>query len=110
MFEASQVAQELVVSLRHVIDAVALRDGNLGSQLRRAATSAALNTAEANRRDGRDRASRFRIAAAECDEAATAVRIAAAWGYIDDDAAAPILALADRLLAILYRLRHPRRR
>jgi four helix bundle protein len=109
MFEAQTVAREFIVAVRPLVEQIELRDPNLADQLRRAATSAALNTAEGNRRDGRDRASRFRIAAGECAEAATAVQVAAAWGYIPDAAGAPALALADRLCAMLWRLRHPRR-
>ena len=109
MFEARDVAEQFVASLRYVVDAVADRSADLGGQLRRAATSAALNTAEGGRREGRDRNHHFRIAAGSCDEAASAVRIAIAWGWVEPDAAAPALALADRLQALLYRLRHPRR-
>ena len=109
MFEASNVALQFVASIRFVVEAVADRDANLTDQLRRAAMSAALNTAEAGRRDGRDRRNRARIAAAECAEAVVAVRIAVAWGWADDAAVAPALELADRLQAMLWRLGHPRR-
>lgn len=109
MFVAQSIALELIAAVGPLVAAVGLRDTNLAQQLRRAATSAALNTAEGNRRDGRDRASRFRIAAGEAAEAAAAVNIAVAWGYVPADAAAPALALADRLCAVLWRLRHPRR-
>ena len=108
MCEASAVALELISSLVPLVARIRVADPDLASQLRRAATSAALNTAEAWRRDGRDRAMRFRIAAGEAAEAATAVSIAVAWGYVPADAAAPALALADRLGAMLYRLQHPR--
>ena len=109
MFEAGHVSLQLVSAIRPVVAAVRSHDVNLADQLQRAATSAALNTAEGSRRSGRDAASRYRIAAGECAEAATAVRIAVAWGHLDDAAAAASLALADRLLAMLWRLRHPRR-
>ena len=109
MCEASVVALEFITALRAIVAEIARRDPDLASQLRRAASSAALNTAEAWRREGRDRAMRFRIAAGECDEAVTAVRIAQRWGYVAEPAAAPALALADRLAAMLFRLRNPRR-
>ena len=109
MFEAQTIAQSFIVAVRPLVVAVELVDRNLADQLRRAATSAALNTAEANRRAGRDRASRFRIAAGECAEAVAAIRIAIAWGYVADDAATAALGFADRLCAMLWRLRHPRR-
>ena len=63
MCEASAVALEFISSLVPLVATIRIADPDLASQLRRAATSAALNTAEAWRRDGRDRAMRFRIAA-----------------------------------------------
>ena len=109
MFEASHVAVQFVASIRPLVEVVADRDGNLADQLRRAATSAALNTAEAGRRVGRDRRHRARLAAAECAEAVVAARIAAAWGWVAEAALADALALADRLQAMLWRLANPRR-
>ena len=108
MFEAREIAEQFVASLRYNIETVADRDANLGSQLRRAAISTALNTSEGGRRTGRDRKSRFRIAAGECDEAMSAVRVAIALGWVDPIATAPADALADRLRAMLWRLCHPR--
>jgi four helix bundle protein len=108
MFEARNVAEEFVGSLRYIIETVADRDANLGSQLRRAAISAALNTSEGGRRSDRDRKSRYRIAAGECDEAMSAVRVAIALGWVDAADAVAADALADRLRAMLWRLCHPR--
>lgn len=107
MFQAREVAEQFVASLRYVVERVADRDADLASQLRRAATSAALNTSEGGRREGRDRKNRFRIAAGECDEAVSALRIAIAWGWVGAAEAQPALDLADRLLAMLWRMRHP---
>ena len=109
MFEAQTIAQSFIVAVRPLVVAVELVDRNLADQLRRAATSTALNTAEGNQRTGRDRAARFRIAAAESAEAVAATRIAVAWGYVADEAATAALGFADRLGAMLWRLRHPRR-
>ena len=109
MFEALSVAREFIVAVRPLVEQIELRDRNLADQLRRAATSAALNTAEGGRREGRDRAARYRVAAGECAEAATAVQVATAWGYVPAAAGTAALALADRLGAVLWRLRHPRR-
>ena len=71
MFEAGNVATQFAINLRTIIEAVAEHDPDLARQLRRAAGSVALNTAEAGRRSGRDSKSRYRIAASECAEAAT---------------------------------------
>jgi four helix bundle protein len=109
MFQAQIIAQEFIVAVCPLVEAIELRGHNLADQLRRAATSAALNVAEGNRRDGRDRAARFRIASGECAEAVAALRIAIAWEYVAEDAIATPLALADRLCAVLWRLRNSRR-
>ena len=109
MFEASNVALQFITNLRPVIDAVMDHDADLARQLRRAASSAVLNTAEAGRRSGRDSKSRYRIAAGECAEAAAAVHIALAWGWVDAAQTSAALELADRLQAMLWRLRNPRR-
>jgi four helix bundle protein len=55
---------------------------------KRAATSASLNLAEGNRRAGRDRVARFRIASGECGEAVDALRLAVGFGYVADGAIA----------------------
>ena len=109
MFEAINVALQFVTSLRPVVDAVAERDAHLTDQLWRAATGAAFGTAEAGSRVGRDRRYRARLAPGECAEALAAVRIALAWGWVDDATVTPALALGDRLKAMLYRLANPRR-
>ncbi len=109
MFHAQTIAHEFIAAVRPVVLAIELRDRSLADQLRRAATSAALNLAEGNRRDGRDRAARFRIASGECAEAVAALRVAVAWRYVADEAIVDAVGLADRLGAMLWRLRHPRR-
>ena len=109
MFQAQIIAAEFIVAVRPLVLAIELRDRNLADQLRRAATSAALNVAEGNRRDGRDRASRFRIASGECAEAVAALQIAVVWGYVAADAIGDAVGFADRLCAMLWRLRYPRR-
>ncbi|MBE7448143.1 MAG: hypothetical protein HS111_04415 [Kofleriaceae bacterium] len=61
------------------------------------------------RRSGGDWLHAFRIASAEAAEAVTRARIAAAWGHVDAADLAEVLALADRLQAVLWRLRQSRR-
>lgn len=109
MFDVVNVALQFVTSLRPIIEAIAEHDPDLARQLRKSSSSTALNAAEGSRRIGRDAKNRYTIAAGECFEAATAVRIGVASGCVDDAAAAAPLALADRVLAMLWRLRHPRR-
>ena len=70
--------------------------------------SVALNISEANRREGKDRIARFRIAAGSAAETRTALMIARAWRYVDVARAERIDELLDRVLAMLWRLTHPR--
>jgi len=109
MFQAHEIAMQLIAAVRPVVEAVLPRDKDLAGQLRRAATSAAANTAEGGRRVGGDRLHSFRIASGEASEALTHVRIAVAWGYAPESALAEVRTIEDRLQAVLYRLRHPRR-
>lgn len=108
MFHAHEIAMQLITAVRPVVEAVLPHDKNLASQLRRAATSAAANTAEGGRRIGGDRRHSFRIASAEASETLTHARIAVAWGFAPEAALAEVRALEDRLQAVLYRLLHPR--
>ena len=109
MFTAHEIAMQLIAAIRPLVEAVQLRDKDLASQMRRAVTSAALNTAEGGRRAGGDRLHAFRIAAGEAAEALTAARIAIEWEYAPASYLPPVAALEDRLQAVLYRLRNPRR-
>jgi len=72
--------------------------------VRRAATSVALNLAEGTRRQGRDKKRVYRIAAAEAQELKAALTVAAAWGDVEAERIAAVLALAERLGAMTYRL------
>ena len=103
-FHAYDAALGLVTALRPVLEQLKMRDRALTDQLRRAASSVALNLAEGNRRTGQDRLQFFRIAAGSAAEVRAALEVALAWGYID---AAPLAgAELDRVLAMVWRLTH----
>ena len=103
-FDAFDVAVDLVRSLRDVVARVGQHDASLAGQIRRAAASAALNLREGYRRVGRDRQHHFRIAAGSTDEVVASLRVAEAWGWVDAaDIDAP-LELADRVLAMCWRM------
>jgi four helix bundle protein len=108
-FHVYDLALELIRACRPLIERVARRDRSLAEQLRRAVQSAALNLREGNRRVGGDRLHSFRIAAGSADEVVGALEVAEAFGYLARTEVAPALALADRVLAMLYRLVGPRR-
>ena len=78
----------------------------LADQLRRAASSVALNIAEGNRRVGQDRFHFFRIAAGSAAEVRAALEVGRAWGSIGASPAAG--AELYRVLAMLWRLTHRR--
>ena len=105
-FIAAQTSLDLIRALRPATAALRARDANLHDQIRRAATSIALNLAEASGRSGRDRRHHFRIAAGSAEEVRVALRVASAWGDLSQDAIATPLRLLDRLLGMLWKLTH----
>ena len=109
MFVALEVALQLVAAFRPIIEAVMPHDKDLAGQMRRAVTSAPLNTAEGNRRVGGDRHHAFRVAAGEAEEAVTAAQVAVAMGYIPASLLAPAAAIEDRLQGLLWGLRKRQR-
>ncbi len=109
MFIALRVSIEVVQALRQLVDELALRDRELAEQIRRAASSAALNVAEGAKRAGKDQVHHYRIAAGSAAEVRAAIAVAAAWGYFDDSRRAALDALLDRQAALLFRIARPRR-
>ncbi len=74
-------------------------------QIERAATSIALNLAEGNAtRDGNRRA-RFANALGSAQETRVALRVAAAWGWLDASEVRDLDAALDSICAMIYRLR-----
>jgi four helix bundle protein len=88
-----------------VAASLARHDRDLASQYRRALSSVALNIAEGFHQRGARRQSHYSIALGSAEEAWSALRTAAAWGYV----AEPALEVAARyrqLIGTLYRLAH----
>lgn len=108
MFECQVVARQMVGAVKPVIDRV--KDGEVKDQLKRASVSVVLNIAEANGRRGKDRANRFAIAEGSARETEEAIWIAIGWGYVTEDEAKELLVLLDRVIAMLVRLRFPRKK
>ena len=88
-------------ALRPVLLKIARRDKDLARQLRRSAASVVLNLAEGTHSDPGNRQARYFTAAGSAKETQSALVIAEAWGYIADP---ELMATADRLVAITYRL------
>ena len=76
----------------------------LADQLRRALLGAYLQLTEAASRSGADRSNRFRWSRAEANEAAGAAEAAVVIGLSSESDIEPLLALLDRLVAMLTRL------
>ena len=102
--DAYRVAIELIGSLVEPAAQIRQRDKDLVDQLRRAASSVVLNIAEGRRRQGRDRKHLWRVAAGSAEEVRACLDVAAAWGYLQPKTVAGSLGLADRLLAMLWRM------
>jgi four helix bundle protein len=98
-FEAIEALQPLVARIRK-------RDRSLADQLTRAATSVALNIAEADLSQGGNRAARFFTAAGSANESLAALRAAVAWRYITGEEAEAASGLLRRVVAILWKLTH----
>jgi len=101
MFRTLEVSLELVRSLRDVVRRLGSVDRDLASQIRRAASSVTLNLAEGNGRSGRDRHYCFRVAKGSVLEVQAGLRLAVAWGYLDEVHLEPSLALTGDLLGML---------
>ena len=102
--DAFHVAREALVAGDALVKQLPRGYGALGDQLRRALLGAYLQLTEAAARDGNDRRNRFRCARAEANEAAAAVEAAAALAVVPQQDAEAVLALLDRLAAMLTRL------
>ena len=106
MFIAYEVSVELVTSLRELVPRLEQSDRELADQMRRAASSVVLNLAEGQRSAKGNKQKHYAIAHGSANEVKAALELARAWGWIDE-ARAPCEIL-DRLLALLWRLTHPR--
>ena len=103
-FDALEISLDVIRSLRQPLARIRLRDRSLHDQIRSAASSIPLNLAEGRRRAGGDRAHHWRIAAGSADELRAALRVAVAWGDVEDADVSRALDLLDRVLAMLWRL------
>jgi four helix bundle protein len=106
-FDAFDVSVELVRSLAPLVELIGRHDRDLASQIRRAAASAPLNLREGRRRAGRDRQHHWRVAAGSADEIVACLRVAEAWGWVGAADIGASLALADRVLAMCWRMTRP---
>jgi four helix bundle protein len=100
----ASLSVELVAALRPLVVRIKRHDRSLADQLVRAASSVALNIAEAEYSDPGNKRARFFTAAGSANESLAALRVAVAWGYFAQGEAEAAEALLRRVLAMLWRL------
>jgi four helix bundle protein len=103
-FEVEELSIQLVEALVPLMPRIRQRDKALEDQLRRVASSIGLNCAEAAFSDPGNRRARLFTAAGSAGETQHALRQAVAWRHVTAGDAAPALALARRIVAILWRM------
>jgi four helix bundle protein len=89
-----------------VVETIRRRDRDLADQLRRAATSLALNLAESRGSTDGNRAARLRTALGSTHETRAALRVAEAWCYVDARTVDVIDERLDRVAAMTWSLAH----
>ena len=95
----------MVIALaRPLVEGIARKDRELGSQVRRAFGSVALNAAEAAGVSAGNARLRWQTALGSLYEARAGLRLGIAWGFLSASASAAALEASDRLGARLYRL------
>ena len=89
--------------MREVLRDIERCDQDLGRQVRRAASSVVLNTAEGSGSFGKMRTARYRTALGSARETLACLRVAEAWGYVDrlPDALLPTM---NRVVGTLVRV------
>ena len=85
MFRIYTVVLEVLRELRPVVAAIEAKDRDLARQLRRAATSIALNCEEGSGSRGGTRRERYRTALGSARETTACLQSAVALGSVDED-------------------------
>ena len=103
-FHALELSLLIIDDLASILPLVRRRDGRLACQIRDAGSSIALNLAEGNRRQGRDKIHLWNVASGSAEEVRTALRVAVAWGHLERARVAQVLGRIDHLQAMLWKL------
>jgi four helix bundle protein len=102
-------ALAIVEQLRTLVPQIRRHDRSLADQVRRAASSMVLNIAEGTYSDAGTARARFHSAAASANETRSALKVAAAWGYIDSKRATGVDDGIDEVLRMLWALASPKK-
>ena len=103
-FQVTELSIELIEVLGPLMSRIKQRDKSLADQLSRAASSVALNLGEAQLSDPGNRRARLFSAAGSASETLTGLRVAVAWRHLPEKEAQTALALARRIVAILWKM------
>jgi four helix bundle protein len=106
MFQLEALTLEAIQALKPIVRSISAHDRNLADQLKRAATSMALNVSESSYTKGGNRKAQLHIAAGSANESRAALRVACAWGYVDEGDTAQAEAKLDHCVAVLWKLTH----
>ena len=106
MFQVAELSFQLIDDLRPLVSEIRRRDRSLADQLMRAASSVALNVAEAQKSDGGNMKARFFTAAGSANETRAALRVAVGWRHIAPEAAEAARERLNHIVAILWKLTH----
>ena len=103
MLRIYETILEVVAELRPVIGELERKDPDLARQMRRAATSVALNTAEGMYSRGKNRGARYHTALGSMRETLACIEVGTALGYVDgiDDG---LLDRSRKIIGTLVRL------
>jgi four helix bundle protein len=103
-FQVEELSIQLIEALVPLMPRIRQRDKSLEDQLRRAASSIGLNCAEAAFSDPGNRRARLFTAAGSAGETRHALRQAIAWRSVTAGDAERAMRLAERIVAILWRM------
>jgi len=108
MLKIYPVVIEFIGTLRPLLAQIERRDRDLGRQLRRAASSVALNLGEGMYSRGELRTARYHTALGSMRESLSCLEVAQAFGYVRalDDV---VIAQVNRIIGTLVRLVEGRR-
>ena len=95
---------ELIETLRPLVPRIKQKDKSLAHQIKRAASSIALNVGEGELSDPGNRRAPFFSAAGSAGETLTAVKVAIAWRYLRQEEGEVAMAQLRRIIGILWRL------
>jgi four helix bundle protein len=102
--QVAELSIQLIETLQPLMSRIKAKDKALEDQIRRAASSIALNLGEAEFSDPGNRRARFHTAAGSAGETRNALRVAVAWRLVVPAEAEPAQQLLRRIIAALWKL------